>query len=73
MGDYFEVELRAEEGDKEIFVAKIWLRLLPRIGENIQTVLPHDKLPHNFVVKNIWHFAGNHLVGHRVVIYVEHI
>lgn len=73
MGDYFECELRMEDADKEIFVTKIWLRLLPRVGENIQTVFPHDNLIRNLVVKNVWHLAGDNKVGHRVMIYAEQI
>lgn len=73
MGDYFECELRTKNDTEETFVAKVWLRLIPRIGEDIQTVLPHDNLPHDFTVKRVLHLAGDKFVGHRVILYVSHL
>lgn len=72
MGEYFECELRTKSHSEEAFVSKIWLRLLPRIGENIQTVLSHDKKSHDFLVTGIRHFAGDKFTGHRIIIYVTH-
>ncbi|RYI30517.1 hypothetical protein EVU96_08875 [Bacillus infantis] len=70
MGEYFECELRLNSG--ETHVTNIWLRLLPRTGEYIATKLNHDGNVHEFIVKEIWHWAGDDKTAHKVVIYVEH-
>lgn len=72
MGEYFTCELRLG-GTKETFVKEVYLRTLPRVGEHIQTVLKHDNKPHNFLIQDIWHFAGDQMTAHKVVIYVSHI
>lgn len=71
MGDYFECEVRLDDKN-ETFITKVNLRVLPRIGEHLQTVLEHDKKPHNFIIKDIWHFAGDIMTGHRIIIFVNH-
>lgn len=69
MGEYFECELLLDD-EKETFVAKINLRLLPRIGEHIGTRLKGSM--HRFIVTDIWHWAGDKMTGHKITIYVRH-
>jgi hypothetical protein len=70
MGDYFECEVKTNSED--VLVAKVYLRLLPRIGEHmlIQTDGGKD---YKCTVKDIWHSCGGDKVGHRVYIYVSFV
>ncbi|OKP81621.1 hypothetical protein A3842_11115 [Paenibacillus sp. P3E] len=69
MGEYFECELKLNDKD-ETFVAMINLKILPRIGEHIGTIVKGSM--HRFKVTDIWHWAGDKKTGHRITIYVNH-
>lgn len=69
MGDYFECELKINN-QEETAVCTVWLQLLPRIGEHIGTKV--NGSIHRFKVTDIWHFAGDKMTGHKIIIYVNH-
>lgn len=70
LGEYLKCELRLNSGEETI--TKLNLRYLPRVGEHISTVLEHDKQTHDFLIKEIWHWAKEHESDHKIIIYVQH-
>ncbi|OCT12653.1 hypothetical protein A8709_33115 [Paenibacillus pectinilyticus] len=69
MGEYFECELRLN-GEYETKITTVNFRLLPRIGEHISTKL--DGITHQFKITDIWHWVGDKMTGHEIIIYVNH-
>jgi hypothetical protein len=68
MGDYFECEVK-RNNEEETSIGKVYLRLLPRIGEFMR--ITFDSNIYNCRVTDIAHFVGGEMVGHRVQIYVD--
>lgn len=67
--EYFECDLRLRNDD-HTFLGKVYLRLLPRIGEGMQTVLPGEVEVRRFTVSYISHVAGTSTTNHTVTIYL---
>lgn len=68
--EYFECDLRLRD-EKHTFIGKVFLRLLPRIGEGMTVVLPGKVEPTEFTINHISHVAGTSTTNHVVTIYVE--
>lgn len=67
--EYFECDIRLRD-EGHTFIGKVFLRLLPRIGEGLQTILPGELKPKRFLINHIAHVAGTSTTNHVVTLYV---